>query len=221
MPRPATSWGRALAILALGGLSTSGCTFFQELESAPGAVDTDTESSTESDTESGTTEASTGNTDTGGPCELPVDDRCLDQDTVASCNPGDGLVSEVDCVATCGSLTNFSCVATASGQHACWCVEPGSQKTLSCAQLEDCIGGCDLTQSLECADRCFSRTDALTARIYGALVHCAQATCQPACQQTSNDCLACIDAARIEGSGGCSLPRAICDDDRNPDEPWP
>ena len=30
---------------------------------------------------------------------------------------------------------------------------------------------------------------------------------------------ACIDAALTQGAGGCSLPRAICDDDRSPEDP--
>lgn len=214
MRRRSTPSGHILVLWALcGPWASLGCDFFRELESVPGA-----ETGTETDT--GTTDASTGNTD-GAACELLNDDRCLDQDTVASCSLTEGTVSEIDCVALCGTLTNFSCVLSGSGQHACWCVEPGKNKILSCSELEDCMGGCDLTQSLDCADQCFSRTDAMTVRIYGALVHCAEATCEQTCQDTPENCLACIDAARIEGAGGCSLPRAICDDDRNPDEPWP
>ncbi len=208
-----TRWGRTLLWTVFCGPWATGCDFFQELESVPGATTTETD--TDTDTE-GTASESTQ----GAACEVLNDDRCLDQDTVASCSPADGTMSEVDCVALCGSYVNFSCVLTGSGQHACWCVEPGDYKVLSCAELEDCMEGCDLSGSLECADTCFSRTDALTVRVYGALVHCAEATCMETCAQTPEQCLGCIEAARTEGSGGCSLPRAVCDDDRNPDEPW-
>ncbi|MCX4242124.1 hypothetical protein [Paraliomyxa miuraensis] len=188
-----------------------GCDFFQELESDPQPAATETGGD-----EAG---ASTGDTD-GGPCEVLNDDRCLDQDRVASCGPADGVLSEVDCPAACGGLLNFSCIATATGQHACWCVEPGTYKVLTCPELESCLGECDLSESLACADQCFARTDADTIRIFGALVHCAEAACEDSCRQTPQTCQACVDAARGEGEGGCSLPRAVCDGDRNPDEPW-
>ncbi len=199
--------------LALCGPWAAGCDFFQELESVPGATETGTGTGT------GTGDASTGETEEAA-CALSNDDRCLDQDTVASCSLQDGTVSEVDCVAECGVFVNFSCVTTGSGQHACWCVEPGANKVLSCSELEDCMEGCDPSSPLSCADTCFARTNALTVRIYGALVHCAEQTCQQTCIDSPFDCLACINSARIDGGGGCSLPRAICDDDRNADDPW-
>ncbi|MCA9712020.1 MAG: hypothetical protein KDK70_39660 [Myxococcales bacterium] len=205
---------RALLLAALCGPWAGGCDFFRELESKPGAG---TGTGTDTDTDTGTGTAGTGDTD--GACELLRDDRCLDQDTVASCSLADGAVTEVDCVATCGTLTNFSCVVAGTGQHACWCVDPGAQKVLSCTELEGCVSECDLSQSFECADRCFARTDAATVRIYGALVHCAESTCTQTCLDTPEICSACIDAALTQGAGGCSLPRAICDDDRSPEDP--
>lgn len=207
-PRAATSWPAVVLGLCISW--GAGCDFFQELESDPKAAATDTD----------TDGASTGDTDTG-PCEPQDDDRCLDQDTVSNCGPADGVLSEIDCPAACGGFLNFSCVATATGQHACWCVEPGDVKQLTCAALEACVGDCDLTQSLSCADQCFARTDAATIRIFGALVHCAETACEPTCRQSPETCQACLDAARGEGEGGCSLPRAVCDGDRDPDEPWP
>jgi hypothetical protein len=200
-------------VLGALGLGGAGCDFFRELESEPGAKATDTDT----DTDTGGT--STGDTE-DGLCEVVRDDRCLDQDKVASCG-ADGVLSEIDCPAACGGLVNFSCVAAASGQHACWCVEPGNNKVLTCSELESCMGACDLSQSFACADQCFGRTDAATLRIYGALVHCAEASCEDSCQATPASCQACVDAARTAGESGCSLPRAVCDDDRNPDEPWP
>lgn len=206
--------GQVLTFSALCGPGAGGCDFFRELESEPGAV-----MDTETGTDTGSGDASGTDTE-DGPCELLRDDRCQDQDTVLSCNLQDGTVSEVDCVATCGSYTNFSCVATPSGQHACWCVEPGKTKVLSCTEVEECLIDCDLSVSLECADRCFSRTDTLTTRIYGALVYCAESTCQQTCIDQPENCLACIDSALSQGAGGCSLPRAICDGDKNPEDPW-
>ncbi len=199
------------------GLAGGGCDFFQELESDPNAQATDTDTDTDTDGPSGG--ASSGDTESV-PCEIPGDDYCLDQDTVLSCNPADGVQSRVDCPALCGSFVNFSCVGTATGQHACWCVEPGSTKVLSCSEVEQCIGDCE-AGSLTCAEQCFGRTEALTIRIYGALVHCAQSTCRDRCLEDPAACSACIDSARQTGSGGCSLERAVCDDDRNPEDPWP
>lgn len=209
MRPPGSRHGLALAG-ALLGLAGAGCEFFRELESAPvtpaSGTDTDTDGASTEDT---------------GPCDVALDDRCLDQDTVLSCGPNDGVLGEIDCPAVCGELVSFSCVATASGQHACWCVQPGDAKQLSCTGLEACLGDCDLTESLECADRCFARTDPTTIRRFGALVHCAESACDDACREDPGGCPACIEAARVAGEGGCSLPRAVCDDDRDPDEPWP
>jgi hypothetical protein len=193
------------------GPAGAGCDFFRELESAPGA--------TASGTDTDTGGASTGDTD-DEPCEIANDDRCPDQDTVASCGPADGTLTEVDCPALCGGLVNFSCVATASGQHACWCVDPGATKVLTCVGLESCLGHCDLSESLACADQCFSRTDAATIRIFGALVHCAETACEDTCREQPEACQACVDAARVAGEQGCSLPRAVCDGDRDPEDPW-
>lgn len=198
-----------LAVLAPWG---AGCDFFRELESAPG--------STASGTDTDTGGASTGDTD-DGPCEVATDDRCLDQDTVASCGPADGTLTEVSCPEVCGDFVNFSCVITGAGQHACWCVEPGAQKVLTCVELEACLADCDPAEPVACADQCFARTDAATIRIFGALVHCAETACEDACRENPAGCQACVDAARVAGEQGCSLPRAVCDGDRDPEEPWP
>lgn len=207
MPGRAPTW----PTLLLAAMAGAGCDFFRELESAPGA--------TASGTDTDTGGASAGDTD-DGTCEIPVDDRCLDQDTVASCGPADGVLTQVDCASACGAYVNFSCVVTGSWQHACWCVEPGRNATLTCVELEACVSECDLTESLACADRCFALTDTSTIRTFGALVHCAQAACEDACRDDPGACQACVDGARAAGYSGCSLPRAVCDDDRNPDEPW-
>lgn len=208
-PRGSTTWPTlVLGLLCLGG---AGCDFFRELESEPGATGTDT----------GTVGTSTGDTDDDGLCEVLNDDRCLDQDAVASCEPADGTLTDIDCPALCGSFVNFSCVVTGSGQHACWCVEPGPNKVLTCTGLESCLGSCDLSQSFVCADKCFARTDAATIRLFGALLHCAESSCEDTCRDAPASCQACVDAARMAGESGCSLPRAVCDDDRDPEEPWP
>jgi hypothetical protein len=209
-PRRPPRW----PILALGalGLGGAGCDFFRELESDPGASATGTDTSAEG--------TSTGDTD-DGPCEVLIDDRCADQDEVVSCDPADGVLRTVDCAAACGGLVNFTCVISASGQHACWCVEPGAHKLLTCQALEACVSECDLSESFACADECFARTDPATIRLFGALVHCAEAACEETCREAPEGCQACVDAARTMGESGCSLPRAVCDDDRDPDEPWP
>lgn len=192
-------------------LCTAGCDFFDELKSAP----TDTEAT------SGSSGGDTSGTEGDGPCEIEFDDLCLDQDTVSSCSPTEGTVSELDCPTLCGANTNFSCVATATGQHACWCVVPGGNKNLSCTELESCLAECNVEVDPGCTDRCFGRTDPSTIRLFGALVHCAEATCADTCRDEPAACNACLTSARVGGGGGCSLPRAVCDDDRLPDEPWP
>ncbi len=198
-------------LIGAGALGSAGCDFFKELESTSEAMATDTSTDTGTGSGSGTEAIA---------CTLADDDRCLDQDTVQSCSPDDGVLSEIDCGVLCGSFTNFSCVLTGSGQHACWCAEPSANKVLTCTDLEACLSTCTV-ESLECADQCFGRTDAATIRIYGALVHCAESTCESTCAQTPASCEPCVTAARTQGSGGCSLPRAVCDNDRNPEEPWP
>jgi hypothetical protein len=213
-PRHSPPWWapRLALLLVTGSITGAGCDFFRELESAPGTTASGT------DTDTGST--STGDTD-DGLCEIASDDRCLDQDTVASCGPADGILTEVDCATACGGFVNFSCVATGSGLHACWCVEPGAQQVLTCVELESCLGACDPSgESFACADQCFGRADASTIRIFGALVHCAEVACEDTCRQHPAGCQACLEGARTAGESGCSLPRAVCDDDRIPDEPW-
>lgn len=197
--------GTVLAICLLAA-----CDFFQELESAP-----DAEGETEGETEGpGDTEAD----DAAGACEVAAHDRCGDQDTLHSCNPQTGELTTVDCGELCGGLENFTCVLSHTGQHACWCVETSDYKVYTCAELEDCIYDC--LEPGPCTDTCFSRVDSLTARMYGALVHCAEAGCDALCRDTPEACGACIDQAIFEGGQGCSLERAVCDADRSPDD-WP
>lgn len=194
-----------------------GCEIFEELQDAPGA---DTGAAMASE---GGTEADDGH-DTeapldGGPCEVAVDDACYDQDTLASCDPSSGMLQVVSCAELCGSFTNFSCVGTGTGQHACWCVQPGLQKVLSCGELEACLSGCG--NDTACLDECFARTTETTVRIYGAVVHCAETHCAPTCEQAPQSCSQCVQAAIASGAGGCTVERALCDgDDNDEPDPW-
>ena len=207
--------GLARLLLACIGPASLGCEIFEELQDAPGA-DTGAGSETDDAGESGAeTEAPVD----GGPCELAEDDACYDQDTLASCDPSTGTLQVVSCAQLCGSYTNFSCVGTGTGQHACWCVEPGQQKVLSCTELETCLLGCG-NDSLTCLDDCFLRTVDTTVRIYGAVVHCAETHCEPTCRETPATCSQCVQAAIASGAGGCTVERALCDSDDN-DEPDP
>lgn len=197
------------ALLAVGPLAV-GCDFFQELKDADSAGDSGS---------SGGSDSGGGSGDAGaieGPCTIARDDRCATQDLVATCDPATGEVAEIPCDALCGSNVNFTCVSTAARVHACWCIVPGKQKVYSCSELEDCISDC--AQAGPCTDQCFARTNDTTARMYGGLVHCAEMGCDSLCREAPEACGPCIDDAIASGEG-CSLPRAVCDADKN-DEDW-
>lgn len=195
----------ALGTWALG----SGCGgFFEELQSADSADTDEGETTTE-------TTGGGGDTETMG-CVLPDDDRCLDQDTVQHCDPEAQTVELVSCTQLCGTNTNFSCVTVAPGVHGCWCVVPGDQKIDSCAQLETCLQGC-ADPTGPCPDQCFGRTTPETVRLYGTLVHCAQASCHETCGEAPELCAGCIGSALADGTGGCGLARSVCDADLNDD----
>ena len=206
------------ALLAVGPLAI-GCGFFEELEDADTA---DTEASTDSQDGEGTGDGDTRPQATDGedaidvPCTIEDDDRCENQDMLASCDLATGVVSTVPCDLLCGDNINFSCISSATGVHACWCVVPGPQKVWSCSELEACLGNC--SEPGACTDQCFGRTDKSTARMYGALVHCAEIGCSSTCQDVPEACGPCI-ANAIANGDGCTIPRALCDDDRS-DDGW-
>jgi hypothetical protein len=195
---------RRVAWLAAIALALA-CSFFEELKSAESAEGED-----EGDTDEPVPE---------GACEFPIDDRCGDQDTVHTCDPATGEFEVSSCSDWCGLYTNFSCVATGTGQHGCWCTEPGKQKVFSCSELATCLEDCVNDATGGCADQCFGRTDASTVRLFGALVFCAHDSCHETCLETPELCGNCIDGAVRLGEQGCAFPRSVCDGDRN-DEPW-
>lgn len=199
---------RPLCALAFSGIValTAACGFFEELKSAESAED-----GGDSETDAAPPPE--------GACEFPIDDRCGDQDTVHRCDPATNEFEVWSCSAQCGQYTNFSCVATGTGQHGCWCVEPGKQKVFSCSELATCLEDCVGAASSGCADQCFARTDASTVRLFGALVFCAHDSCHEICLETPELCGNCIDNAVRYGHNGCAFPRSVCDGDRN-DEPW-
>ena len=63
---------------------------------------------------------------------------------------------------------------------------------------------------------------ATTARLYGALVLCAEAACEDECLEVPEGCGECISLARAGLYGDCGVERSVCDADR-PDDgfPWP
>ena len=212
MPRPTFA---ALSSLWLGLASltsAAGCDFFQELESE--------ESAGSSDSGGTETDAST-ETDAEPSCSFPEDDRCLDQDRLQTCDPQSELASTWTCTELCGSFVNFTCLGVGNGQHGCWCVQPGTQKVLSCSELESCLRGCEGNTDATCSDQCFARATAGTIRTLGALVHCAHDTCHDTCISDQASCAPCIDSALTQGTAGCVLQRSVCDSDRNDDPDWP
>lgn len=206
------------ALAAFVALCASGCgkvDFFEELQSADSveedteAGDTDTDGSTDGDTEG----------QPSGDCEFPADDRCGSQDGIEQCHPDTLTFETFDCHLLCGEFVNLSCITTGSAQHACYCVEPGANKQLSCTELESCLSGCT---SGACEDQCFGRTTASTIRLYGSLVFCANDDCHQVCIDNPQLCGLCIQETIAEGRGMCGLPRSVCNNDINddPNAPW-
>jgi hypothetical protein len=182
-----------------------GCGFFQELEGD----------------ESEGTEGTEGELLETGDCSM-ADDLCASQDTIHHCEADSGELHLFDCAGLCGTSTNLSCIATGGGSHGCWCVSPGAQKLDSCSQLEACLTGCGGDLLGGCGENCFSRTDAVTVRLYGSLVYCAEQACHEHCLAYPDDCGNCIVAARDGLYGDCSVARSICNNDPSGlEEPWP
>jgi hypothetical protein len=186
------------------------CGFFEELESLESAEAGETDGS---DTDAAPTEGEPG-------CSFPEDDRCGAQDRLHACDPQTEVPSTWDCASLCGALVNFTCLGVGNGQHACWCVEPGAQKVLSCKELEGCLRGCEGAPDLGCADQCFGRTTTGTVRTLGALVHCVHSSCHEICTGDPNACASCIETG-MSGAGDCVLERTVCDNDRNDEPEWP
>ncbi|TPV92549.1 MAG: hypothetical protein B7733_25290 [Myxococcales bacterium FL481] len=191
---------RLALLLVLG--SQAACGFFRELESLPEA------------------QTSTGDmADDGGtgPCANEPD-ICLDQDRIELCDPSSAASNPVDCIHACGEYENVACTALSHLRRSCWCVEPGQQKVLACAELEACLLDC-VDASGDCGLACFRRTTKETTRLFGALIHCAEQTCRETCHFAEDECGDCIAAAR-EGHYACGVARGLCDQDVN-DETWP
>jgi hypothetical protein len=203
----------ALSVLAVTLGALTGCDFFQELESLPEAGE---DGSGDSD---GT--ADTGETgETGGePCNV-LDEFCSDQDTLHHCDQNTGELVTYPCATVCGSgnLLNFTCTPTASFLHACWCVNPGKIKLDTCAQLDTCVVECGDPDST-CAGECFTKTDAQTGRLLGALYSCADRACDEVCASSPVDCGSCLIAAKAGLWGDCGVAREVCDADES-DDPW-
>lgn len=195
-----------------GSLALTGCDFFRELESLPGAEETGDESEGEGE--------SADETGGGEPCTV-LDDHCSDQDTLHSCNFESGELDTYSCAALCGeSLLNFSCVPTADFRHACWCVSPGAIKIDTCVQLESCLDECGDPASA-CSNGCFERTDYQTVRLLGTLYSCADRACDDLCAASPSECGTCLLAARAGLWGDCGLQREVCDADAGDEPSWP
>ncbi|GEM_PF-1145849 len=215
---------RAISLVLPVGLGIApgialGCSFFKELESLPGA---DTEAGSTGTNESGGSEneqqsGDGSGSESGGPCTLANDDYCLDQDTVHACRLDDGETVVASCTDMCGQYLNVTCIDVGTGQHGCWCVQPGKHNVYGCTALESCVAGC--AGVIECIDPCFSRATQSTIRLFGTLMFCGRDTCADACNNLPSSCQACI-ANALAGIGGCELERTVCDNDES-DEPDP
>lgn len=205
-----------ITVLAVTIGALTACDFFQELQSDPDAGGDESG-------EGGTAE--TGETGgTGGigePCDV-LDERCSDQDTLHSCDVQTGELVTYPCATVCGSsdLLNFTCTPTADFRHACWCVNPGAIKLDTCLQLDTCVVECG-DPSSDCAGSCFTRTDAQTVRLLGALYSCADRACDEVCATSPYDCGTCLNAAKAGLWGDCGVAREVCDADESDEPSWP
>jgi hypothetical protein len=190
-----------------------GCGLFEELQDAEDA------SADGSGGAATSTASDEGGSETAVSCEVAYDDRCADQDTLFTCDPATGDVTEYSCVALCGGNLNFTCLlATNGGQHGCYCVTPGYDGS-TCAELEGCLRDCVNAPDSGCSDQCFSRAADGTIRTYGALVYCAHADCAITCREAPEQCATCIETTITQGLGPCTVHRSLCDEDAT-EEPW-
>ncbi len=204
------SWTRLTIAIALS-FGAAGCDFFKELEG--------NESETGEESSSETAGESTGETGEES-CMLGVNDACIAQDLVLTCEQDSDEFVTFDCAAACSPNLNVSCI-TVSGVQGCWCAAPGPNKLDSCSELEDCLDGCGAQAYESCGDTCFARTDSQTVRLLGALIYCAEQSCETICgQDPGAACGNCLWDARQGLIGDCALERSICDQDSNGD-PWP
>ncbi|KIG15252.1 hypothetical protein DB30_05796 [Enhygromyxa salina] len=202
--------------VTIGALT--GCDFFQELENLPEAGE---DESGEGDGTAGTGDTGDAGETGGEPCDV-LDEFCSDQDTLHSCDLATGELLTYPCATVCGSanLLNFTCTPTATFQHGCWCVNPGDIKLDTCLQLDTCVNECGDPDST-CAGQCFTRTDAQTVRLLGALYSCADRACDEICASSPADCGSCLIAAKAGLWGDCGVAREVCDADQNDEPSWP
>jgi hypothetical protein len=144
------------------------------------------------------------------PCDTS---RCLNQDTMRACPAGSTQPTELDCSLLCESQINISCVRVSTSDAGCWCVAPNAYDVTSCKELEACLDRCGSEITGECGLRCFSLANAPTGRLYGALLSCAQLSCDALCVATPESCATCVANALAGASGPCALQRSACDND--------
>ncbi|NVB40027.1 hypothetical protein G6O69_19435 [Pseudenhygromyxa sp. WMMC2535] len=206
---------RAASLLTLAlSLALGGCDFFQELESLPGAEETDTGDDDDTDGDDDDT-----SDDDDEACTV-LDDYCADQDSLWTCDYDSGELVNYDCASVCGTSLNVTCTPTESFQHACWCTTPGSYKNKSCSELEACLTNCG-DPATDCAAACFASTTAQTARLFGSLYSCADLACDAICASSPDDCGSCLVAARAGLWGDCGVERSVCDADATDEPSWP
>lgn len=200
------------AMKYLGGfaiaLALSGCgNFFEELPLGDGS--TETESSTTSGAATGTA------TGTGLDCNQALSD-CASQDRLMACEGEPRVPRGQDCAQTCGAVTAVTCYAAADlSSHGCWCEQTGPVNQFGCAGVSQCVarcGGPELNST--CVHACFARNNAVAARLYGALVFCAQNDCKSLCKNNPAQCASCMQKTMTGALGGCAALSAACSQDR-------
>lgn len=200
----------AIAIALTLGLSACG-KFFEEMPLGEG-----NESGTASGTESTAgTAASTGTEERGLDCKTAISD-CPSQDVLEVCQGEPRVAQRQNCSQLCGAMTPVTCYASGDlANHGCWCEATGKVNQFGCAGISHCVarcGGPELGSS--CVRGCFTRNNAVAARLYGTLVFCAQNDCKELCRNNPAQCKSCIQQTMAGKMGACAALSASCAQDR-------
>lgn len=185
----------------------AGCgDFFEEMPLGQG-------SSTGSESASSAS-ASTGDS-SGLDCSQALSD-CASQDRLLDCQGEPRVARSQECAQTCGAMTAVTCYAASDlSSHGCWCEQTGKVNQFGCAGISQCVARCGGPETdSPCVRSCFTRNNAVAARLYGALVFCAQNDCKDLCKNNPAQCSSCMQRTLSGTLGGCAALSAACAQDR-------
>lgn len=192
-------------------LLVTGCgKFFEEMPLGSTAGSSNA-SGTQSSGQSGSGTPTSGGLD----CKAALSD-CANQDEVRSCQGQPRIARSEACAQRCGTLTAVTCYGTGNlASHGCWCEQTGRVNYFGCSGLSQCVARCGGPEvGSTCVRGCFARNNAVAARLYGALVFCAQNDCKQLCRLNPAQCNACVQRTMAGTLGSCAALSATCAQDR-------